>query len=96
MTAMEDTFEELRKNLIDAAEDVLNDAKPLGYPVTWNHFEVTLDVASFFRSYRIINATEFGKRVGINNTLISQYVSGLKSPGKKQTAKILQGIRELG
>ncbi len=96
ITAMGDTFSELRQNLINAAEDVLNDSKSLGYPITWNHFEVTLDAASFFRSYRIINVTEFAKWVGINNTLISQYVSGLKSPGKKQTAKILQGIPEMG
>ena len=32
----------------------------------------------------------------MNATLLSQYVSGTKTPSKKQTEKILSGIHQIG
>jgi len=45
---------------------------------------------------RIINAKFLAKRIGMNETLLSQYVQGTKKPSAKQTGKILNGIHEIG
>ncbi len=57
---------------------------------------ISLDVAQFFEYYDIINAKALGKRIGMNNSLISQYTSGKKEAGPKQIHKILAGIKQLG
>jgi len=54
------------------------------------------DLPQFFQFYKEINAKALAKRVGMNQTLLSQYVNGKKSPSEKQVKKILTGIRELG
>ena len=36
------------------------------------------------------------KRVGMPQSLLSQYVSGIKKPGEKQVRRILDGIRQVG
>jgi hypothetical protein len=58
--------------------------------------KIKLDVAQFFEHYKIINAKAFSERIGMNNTLLSQYVNGSKYPGKKQVDKIIAGLREIG
>jgi transcriptional regulator with XRE-family HTH domain len=54
------------------------------------------DLPQFFQFYKEINAKALAKRVGMNQTLLSQYVNGKKSPSDKQVKKILTGIKELG
>jgi hypothetical protein len=53
------------------------------------------DIPAFFDAYPIVNISALGTRVGMNNSLISQYISGKKTPGPKQRAKIETGIHEL-
>jgi DNA-binding transcriptional regulator YdaS (Cro superfamily) len=36
------------------------------------------------------------KRIGMNETLLSQYVQGRKKPSPSQAHKILSGIQEIG
>jgi transcriptional regulator with XRE-family HTH domain len=54
------------------------------------------DLTNFFEFYKEINAKSLAKRVGMNQTLLSQYINGKKEPSVKQVSKILQGVRELG
>ena len=35
-------------------------------------------------------------RIGMNPTLLSQYVSGVKKPSQKQNQKIIDGIQMIG
>lgn len=57
-------------------------------------FEV--DFKQFFKYFKVINAKFLGEKIGMNPTLLSQYVSGTKKPSSKQTAKILGGIHQIG
>jgi len=58
--------------------------------------DLEIDLQQFFQYYRIINAKFLAKRIGMNETLLSQYVQGRKKPSAKQTSKILNGIQEIG
>ena len=57
---------------------------------------IKYDLPQFFEYYKEINAKAIAKRVGINASLLSQYVNGKKRPSDKQVKKILIGIRDLG
>jgi len=61
-----------------------------------NEIDLEIDLHQFFQYYRVINAKFLAKRIGMNETLLSQYVQGKKKPSAKQTSKILNGIHEIG
>jgi transcriptional regulator with XRE-family HTH domain len=44
----------------------------------------------------VLNANFLAERIGMNPTLLSQYVRGVKNPSEKQTKKIIQGIHAIG
>lgn len=52
------------------------------------------DFATLFEVYNIVNVKALSERLGMNNSLISQYINGQKEPGPKQKAKIEQGLHE--
>lgn len=55
-----------------------------------------IDFQQFFKYYKVINAKFLGEKIGMNPTLLSQYVSGTKKPSSKQSEKILKGIHQIG
>jgi len=55
-----------------------------------------IDFKQFFQYYKILNARYLAERIGMNPTLLSQYVQGRKKPSQKQTEKILKGIQQIG
>lgn len=55
-----------------------------------------IDFKQFFKYYKVINAKFLGEKIGMNPSLLSQYVSGTKKPSPKQTEKILGGIHQIG
>lgn len=55
-----------------------------------------IDFKEFFRYYKVINAKFLAEKIGMNATLLSQYVSGSKKPSAKQSEKILSGIHQIG
>jgi predicted RNase H-like HicB family nuclease len=58
--------------------------------------DLEIDLQQFFQYYRVINSKFLAKRIGMNESLLSQYVKGTKKPSAKQTSKILNGIHEIG
>lgn len=64
----------------------------------WNSlkFELSLDVPSIFAQFETLNVKAFAERIGMNRSLLQQYVSGKKMPGEKQSIRILNGINALG
>jgi predicted RNase H-like HicB family nuclease len=64
--------------------------------VTTRDIEFEIDLQQFFQYYRVINAKFLAERIGMNESLLSQYVQGKKKPSPKQTNKILLGIHEIG
>ena len=61
-----------------------------------DEFQLHIDLPQFFKYYRVLNAKFLAERIGMNPTLLSQYVSGTKAPGPKQVHRILTGIHEIG
>ncbi|MCU0375744.1 MAG: type II toxin-antitoxin system HicB family antitoxin [Chitinophagaceae bacterium] len=57
-------------------------------------FEV--DFKQFFQYFKVLNARHLAEKIGMNPTLLSQYVQGHKKPSAIQTQKILQGIHQIG
>lgn len=60
------------------------------------HVTFQFDFRQFFKDYKVINAKYLGERIGMSASLISQYVSGNKTPSARQTEKILNGIHRIG
>lgn len=58
--------------------------------------ELNLDVPSIFALFETLNVKAFAERIGMNRSLLQQYVSGKKQPGEKQSIKILRGINDIG
>jgi len=50
----------------------------------------------FFLVHKEINVAEFAKRVGINATLLRNYINGFKKPSKIRELQIMNAIHELG
>ena len=94
LTTVGDTINELKANILDA----LNSYRDFnGLPEVGNEsIAVQIDLSQFFDYYKEINAKALAKRVGMNETLLSQYVNGIKEPSSRQTQKILSGIKSLG
>jgi predicted RNase H-like HicB family nuclease len=89
-----ETIEELRENIVDAYNSFaeLKGLKELSL----DDFSIQLDLPQFFDYYKIINASALGSRIGMDKTLLSQYVNGHKKPSHKQVEKIMNGIKQLG
>ena len=64
--------------------------------ITHENLQFEIDFKQFFRYYRVINSKFLAKKIGMNATLLSQYVQGRKKPSPAQTEKILTGIHEIG
>lgn len=87
------TMSELTENLVEALNLYFEDD---GYKVTEKNVALEIDLKQFFQFYRVINAKFLADRIGMNPTLLSQYVQGRKKPSIGQTEKIINGIREIG
>jgi predicted RNase H-like HicB family nuclease len=57
-------------------------------------FEV--DFKQFFQHYKVINSKALAEKIGMNPTLLSQYVRGHKKPSETQSRRILYGINRIG
>jgi hypothetical protein len=64
--------------------------------ITSENLSLQIDLQQFFQHYRVLNANFLAKRIGMNATLLSQYVRGVKQPSTKQTEKIINGIQVIG
>ena len=84
---------ELYHNLIEALNFAYEDK---GYTVSSDNLKLNLDLQQFFKYYKVLNATFLAKRIGMNASLLSQYVRGKKQPSSKQTDKIIRGIQSIG
>lgn len=84
---------ELLNNAIEAANLCFEDEKRV---ISSSDLKLEIDFKQFFQYYKVINAKFLAERIGMNPTLLSQYVQGHKKPSDAQTDKILQGIHLIG
>ncbi|MDD4604564.1 MAG: hypothetical protein PHF97_12280 [Bacteroidales bacterium] len=87
------TIPELIENTVEAANLYFEDEK---ITITQENLNFTIDFKQFFQYYKVINAKFLAKKIGMNETLLSQYVQGRKKPSDQQTNKILEGIHQIG
>ena len=88
-----DSLEELRVNIVEA----LNlHFEQTGKTIDENNLKITLDLPQFFEFYKVINAKALSERIGINQSLLAQYIKGNKKPSATQTQRILKGVQQVG
>ncbi len=88
-----ETFEELKANVLEAV-NLTFEEKGLVYTIDEIIFEY--DLESFFDFYKVINAKALSDRIGMNQSLLAQYIKGKKKPSASQTKRILQGVQQIG
>ncbi|MBW6457948.1 MAG: type II toxin-antitoxin system HicB family antitoxin [FCB group bacterium] len=64
--------------------------------IAHENIKFEIDFQQFFQYYKVINARLLAGRIGMNPTLISQYVRGHKKPSAKQAEKIISGLHHIG
>jgi len=87
------TIPELMENAVEAANLCFEDEN---ITVTQENLKFDIDFKQFFQHYRVLNAKFLADKIGMNPTLLSQYVQGRKKPSETQTEKILLGIHQIG
>ncbi len=89
-----ESLTELKDNIVEAFN--LLQTHTGKKPVKADDIVIQLDLEQFFEYYKVINAKALGERIGMNQSLLSQYISGIKKPSHKQVEKIIGGIKQLG
>lgn len=84
---------DLIKNAYEAANLYFEDQERI---LAHDNLKFELDFKQFFQYYNVINSKLLARRIGMNPTLLSQYVNGHKKPSETQTEKILMGIHQIG
>lgn len=87
------TITELQYHSVEATKMYFEEQKE---QITIENIKFEFDFKQFFQYYNVINASVLAKKIGMNATLLSQYVSGRKKPSETQTEKILFGIHQIG
>jgi predicted RNase H-like HicB family nuclease len=87
------TIPELIDNAFEAVNLYFEDDK---IEVKHDNLKFEIDFKQFFQYYKVLNSKFLADKIGMNPTLLSQYVKGHKKPSDKQTEKILHGIHQIG
>jgi len=85
------SMSELIDNCIEAFSLYFDDEK---FSQARLSFEI--DFKQFFQYYKVINSRALAEKIGMNPTLLSQYVRGHKRPSPRQSRRILYGINRIG
>jgi predicted RNase H-like HicB family nuclease len=87
------TIPELIDNAFEASQLYFEDEKII---IERENLKFEIDFKQFFQYYKVINSKFLAEKIGMNPTLLSQYVQGHKKPSENQTEKILSGIHQIG
>ncbi|MCQ2159369.1 MAG: DUF2442 domain-containing protein, partial [Bacteroidales bacterium] len=53
-------------------------------------------IADLFHRFPQLNVSEVARTIGINKSLLSRYIYGIKKPSQQRTDQIISTIRQLG
>ena len=56
----------------------------------------TNEISAVFRRFPQLNVSEMARTIGINKSLLSRYIYGIKKPSDVRKRQILEAIRQLG
>ena len=87
------TIPELIDNAFEACNLYFEEEK---IKITHKNLKFEIDFKQFFQYYKVLNSRFLADKIGMNPTLLSQYVQGHKKPSSSQTEKILTGIHQIG
>ncbi len=87
------TIPELIDNAFEAVNLYFEDDN---IEIKHDNLKFEIDFKQFFQYYKVLNSKFLADKIGMNPTLLSQYVQGHKKPSAKQTEKILYGIHQIG
>jgi len=88
-----DTFDVLVTNLLEAINLTFEEQ---GFVYQLSELKFTYDLESFFEFYKVINAKALSERIGMNQSLLAQYIKGIKKPSETQIRRILSGVQQIG
>lgn len=86
------TIPELMSNSYEATQLYFEEE----YEISHDNLRFEIDFKQFFQYYKVLNSKFLAEKIGMNPTLLSQYVQGHKKPSENQTEKILSGIHQIG
>jgi predicted RNase H-like HicB family nuclease len=87
------SLDELKANIVEALNLFL---EARGKVIAEQDLKITLDLPQFFSFYKVINAKALSERIGMNQSLLAQYINGSKKPSPRQTQRILAGVQQVG
>jgi hypothetical protein len=87
------TIQELKYNILEAVNLFY---RKEGNEVGEEDLYFELDLPQFFEFYKVLNAKAISERIGMHQSLLAQYISGIKKPSAIQLSRIQNGIREIG
>lgn len=87
------SLEELKSNMIESLNLYFGRKKEL---LTERDLKIIVDLPQFFEFYKVINAKALSERIGMNQSLLAQYIKGIKKPSANQTNRILKGVQQVG
>lgn len=59
-------------------------------------FEIEYDLEAFFQRFDYLKISKVAELAGLNASLVRQYATGKKYPGKKQLEKIESAVQAIG
>ena len=72
----------------------------IGEDISYESFEYDMPepvgISRIFLTHPELNASAVARRLGIQQSLLAQYIRGLKKPSAEREQKILETIREIG
>ena len=97
------------QRLKNATEEQRNDYELGHFGIHWEEIDEDISYESFeyenpepvgisriFLTHPELNASAVTRRLGIQQSLLAQYIRGLKKPSAERERKILETIREIG
>lgn len=87
------TMLQLQKNALEALNLYFQEENK---KIKIGNIEFEFDFKQFFDYYKVINSKHLASRIGMNESLLSQYVNGKKKPSKKQIERIVDGLHDIG
>ena len=87
------SLEQLKSNLLEALNLYFKKQRKT---IREADLKINLDLPQFFDFYKVINAKALSERIGMNQSLLAQYIKGIKKPSPTQTQRILNGVHEIG
>ena len=88
-----DSFDELIRMILEAINLTLENNRIV---FKKDDLKFEYDLESFFDFYKVINAKALSERIGMNQSLLAQYIKGIKKPSPAQTKRILEGVQQIG